>query len=371
MSPTEEPAVFCMRGHASGTMFVALQTEDGGALRAAGYSNQHAEEEARDCLPSPRSARAALRDAGAWTFGSENGPDELFWGVNTPESRQLEGGPSRLVFRLDGDGDGARWVDAGERGERELTALEDAVRWEETRPERASARAEDAEIEERGFHVSAAPDRGVWTYRERGFVLTEVPPGRETWRTPWCRVELPERREAGAVQLAPWCLWVAEDTWWRPEYDEALDDARRPRIARNAAAALRDRGEAVEVMDALPSADAPLAIPRVTLPAMRTILAFLVASGSRLASDKPRNPTYTGHSDPMEAVRGRGYPRKWYQTQGGEEHVHLDGPIPAELVRAAFRLPSDARREGEIDVSPERIAAGGGDVRSVTIWGSA
>ncbi len=367
MSDGEQRAAFWIRARWSDHMVVALQRSEGAPLRAAGYSNQQAEPVPSDCLPDPETVRANLRASGVWCFGRDEGPDEVLWSVNLPMRERLSGGPGRVVHRLVREGTTAAWEAMGEAGEADLSRLEERVRWEETRPERDRALAEDAEIEARGFHVASR--RHAWTYRERGLLVAEPPRQRESWRKPWLAIEVPEERDAGAAVLRPWCMWTAVSSWWRPEDDAALDAELRARVVARLAAWLADRGEPSRVVEALPSPAAPVAIPRVTMEAMQTILAFLLASGHRLASGKPVNPLLPRLGDPMEALRGRGAPRKWYPTPGGEDHVHLEGRIPVERVRSAFRFPAGDREHGTIDVSPERILGTGGEVRAVYLWG--
>jgi len=350
-------------------MVIALQTGPDAPLVALGYANQGSGRPAVQVLPDAAGIRERLRLSGVSTADRE-GAHRIWWAVNQDlRSRIGETGPGRRIFLLEQGPHGARWAEAGEEGEAAAAALEEQVRRRETHAVRERAEAENREIESQGFLLTDAGER--WIYRDHDLLLTERPARLEPWERPWLAVEIPKERGLPGWVLRPWRMWIAEETWWRPEYDAALTPAFRQTIIDRLAAWLLSGGENLRVEASPPTPGAPLVLPRVTMDAMRTLLEYLLASGCSLATPKPANPIYPGSSDPMEVFRGKGAPRKWYQTQGGEHNVHLAGPIPATRLQAAFVLPSGQGEGGRISVSPERIEASGGDLWAAYIWGEA
>lgn len=356
-----------LRIHLREWMVIALQPGPDAPLVALGYSSQFAGTPAAQALPDPATIRERLLLSGV-TAAGRGGADRIWWAVNQDlRSRIGKTGPGRRIFVLDQATGAARWTEAGADGETAAAELEQQVRWRETQAVRERAEAENREIESQGFLLTDAGER--WIYRDHSLVLTERPARLEPWDKAWLAVEIPKERTPSGWMLRPWRMWIGEETWWRPEYDAALTPGLRQTITDRLAAWLLSGGENPRVEPSLPTAGAPLVLPRVTLDAMRTLLEFLLASGCTLASPKPANPIYPGSSDPMEVFRGRGAPRKWYQTQGGEHNVHVAGPIPATRVQAAFVLPTGRSDEGRIAVAHERIEASGGDLWAAYIWG--
>lgn len=346
-----------------GHLVHAYRLAPGEPLVAMGYSNQLSGEERRGFLPEAARVRIRAAAAGLFADGSEGGPDAFWWAVNRPlRERAEEGGPTRFVFRLAGAGEAALWEEASEDA---LFEVEGLFREEATRDDRARESAAREEVARAGYRFEERPDG--WLYQDRD--LPELP--RDTRRDPSSAlaldVEIPREERDGVLVLRPWRMWTAEESWWRPEHDAALTPERRRLVCERLAAWLATRGRRAEVVEPLPNGASPLPLPRVNKATMKTLLEFVLANGCRLPETKPRNPNYTGSTDPMEVFRGAGSPRKWYQTQGGEENVHVEGPIPVDLVTQAFALPAGGA-DGTVTVTAEKIDAWGGDLWSATIW---